>query len=39
MKAKFILVIILCLCIGHTAEAQLLKKIKNQAEQAAERTI
>ena len=39
MKAKFILVIILCLCIGHTAEAQLLKKIKKQAEQAAERTI
>ena len=39
MKSKFILVIILCLCIGHTAEAQILKKIKKQAEQAAERTI
>jgi len=39
MKPKFILVTILCLAIGNTAEAQFLKKLKKKAEQAAERTI
>lgn len=39
MKTKFILSTILCLAIGTTSQAQILKKIKKRAEQAAERTI
>lgn len=39
MKPKFILVTLLCLALGNTAEAQFLKKLKKKAQQAAERTI
>jgi len=39
MQAKYILLTLLCLTIGSTTEAQLLKKIKKTAEKAAERTI
>lgn len=39
MKAKLILLSILCLGLIQTGEAQILKKIKNKAERAAERTI
>ena len=39
MKAKYILLSVLCLTICTSAEAQILKKLKKKAEQAAERTI
>lgn len=39
MKAKYILFAIFCLSISQIGEAQILKKIKKKAEQAAERTI
>ena len=39
MKIKHILLIICCLSISYSAEAQFLKKLKKKAEQAAERTI
>jgi hypothetical protein len=39
MKTKNFLILLLCLFIAGHAEAQLLKKLKKKAEQAAERTI
>ncbi|SDI08590.1 hypothetical protein [Winogradskyella thalassocola] len=39
MKTKHILLVIIGLLIGGNAEAQILKKLKKRAEQAAERTI
>jgi len=39
MKAKYILLSILCISICTTAEAQILKKLKKKAQQAAERTL
>ncbi|WP_435413655.1 DUF4412 domain-containing protein, partial [Psychroserpens mesophilus] len=39
MKTKGILILLLCFFITANSEAQLLKKLKKKAEQAAERTI
>ncbi|MTE26071.1 DUF11 domain-containing protein [Winogradskyella ouciana] len=39
MKPKHILLTLLCLSIGYTAEAQLLKKLRKKAEAAVERTL
>jgi hypothetical protein len=39
MKAKHILLTLLCMTIVNTAEAQLLKKLKKKAENAVERTV
>lgn len=39
MSIKHILIALLCLSVTGNAEAQLLKKLKKKAEQAAERTI
>ncbi|MFC4721382.1 DUF4412 domain-containing protein [Geojedonia litorea] len=39
MKAKYFLLAILCISVSTSAEAQILKKLKKKAEQAAERTI
>ena len=39
MKAKYVLLSLLCISICSTAQAQFLKKLKKKAEQAAERTI
>ncbi|MFV0590246.1 MAG: DUF4412 domain-containing protein [Draconibacterium sp.] len=39
MKLKHILLILLCLSIGNAAEAQLLKKLKQKAQEAAERSL
>ncbi|MCK7590769.1 hypothetical protein M0G43_09300 [Subsaxibacter sp. CAU 1640] len=39
MRTKHIFTLIVCLFIGFSSEAQILKKLKKKAEQAAERTI
>ena len=39
MKAKYILLLIFCLVISQSGEAQILKKIKKKVEQATERKI
>ena len=39
MRTKHIVTLMVCLFIGFSSEAQLLKKLKKKAEQAAERTI
>ena len=39
MKAKHILLLLCCLSISYTADAQLLRKIKKKAEQAAEKAV
>ncbi|GAA4809645.1 DUF11 domain-containing protein [Litoribaculum gwangyangense] len=39
MKTKHILLLVLTFCLSYNVEAQLLKKLKQKAEQAAERTI
>lgn len=39
MKTKYILTILCCLTVAFNAEAQILKKLRKKAEQAAERTI
>lgn len=39
MKSKFSLIVMICLLIGGSANAQFFKKLKKKAENAAERTI
>ncbi|MBU3822952.1 hypothetical protein KO566_12850 [Flavobacteriaceae bacterium XHP0103] len=39
MKTNLVITLIICFLVGSNAEAQFLKKLKQRAEQAAERTI
>ncbi|MBO0321627.1 hypothetical protein J0X14_04910 [Muricauda sp. CAU 1633] len=39
MKVKYPMILIMCLCFGNATQAQFLKRLKEKAEQAAERTI